>query len=188
MPGGRLPFCVGIFKNLASISSTFYERVFCAKVLFYQKVTREKHFHTKNAGIIGWWIWHFMKTVVACRGHAKIKMKKFAWHKLLRRQSSKNTKQWILLFISLTLSMIRYKFNCVSRHLGYYGLCNNSKKYVTLFGSLNLSMSTKALRYNFSFGNSLLKQLQNLTIVIEFSLAKVISSFTNFWGVCNWIF
>jgi len=39
---------------------------------------------------------------------------------------------------------------------------------------------TKAQRYNFSFGNSLLKQLWNLIKVIESGLTKIITSFTSF--------
>jgi len=40
-----------VFPLLESISSTFYARVFCTKVLFCPNVTREKHFGTKNVGL-----------------------------------------------------------------------------------------------------------------------------------------
>jgi hypothetical protein len=39
-------------------------------------------------------------------------------------------------------------------------------------------VGSKALRYNFSFDNSLSKQLLNLMKVIESSLTKIITSFT----------
>jgi len=45
---------------------------------------------------------------------------------------------------------------------------------------LNKMVASKALRYNFSFGNSLSKQLQNLTKVNKSCLAKIITSFTSF--------
>jgi len=41
-------------------------------------------------------------------------------------------------------------------------------------------VEVKALCYNFSFGNSLLKWLQNLAKNVKSSLMKVITSFTSF--------
>jgi len=47
-----------------------------------------------------------------------------------------------------------------------------------LFLTYIIVFFVKALHYNFSFGNSLSKLLQNLMKVIELSLTKIITSFT----------
>jgi len=44
---------------------------------------------------------------------------------------------------------------------------------------------TKALRYNFSFGNSLSKRLRNLMKVNKLRLAKIITSSTSFCKFFN---
>jgi len=69
--------------------------------------------------------------------------------------------------------------------------CQN---YISQFGSrafvhlplwisfiwISLLVATKALHYNYCFGNSLSKQLRSLTKVIKSSLTKMITSFTSF--------
>jgi len=44
---------------------------------------------------------------------------------------------------------------------------------------------SKAMRYNFSFGNFLPKLLQNLTKVNDLSLLKIITSITSFCEFLN---